>query len=67
MSYWLERPADSQLAITRSCLKTVSMLLSRYSKEPPDGVVPFKSQAKMEQWFKLMIDHVLPEDMRWKE
>jgi len=63
---WYETP-EGKIQSMQMSLQIISMLLGQYSKEPPDGVVPFKSQAEMAHWFKLMIDHLLPEDMRWKE
>ena len=48
-------------------LRIASMLLSKYSYDPPKGVRPFETTQEMAQYFKLLIDTMLPEELRYKE
>ena len=48
-------------------LRITSMLLSKYSYDPPKGVQPFKTTQEMAHYFKLLIDTMLPEELRYKE
>ena len=50
-----------------SCLQIPSMLLSKYSQDPPKDVRPIENIQEMAKYFKLLIDSILPEDMRYKE
>ena len=63
---WLDKPAEEQLLDIRACLRTISMIMSLYELGPDKAaVLPFKSQEEMAGFFKMMINHLLPEKDRY--
>lgn len=63
---WYETP-ENKLSNIQQGLRITSMLLSKYSYDPPEGVQPFKTTQEMAKYFKLLIDTMLPEELRYKE
>jgi len=63
---WFNKPAEEQLHDIRASLRTISMLMSLYELGPDKAaVLPFKSQEEMAGFFKMMINHLLPEKDRY--
>lgn len=63
---WFNKPAEEQLHDIRASLRTISMLMSLYELGPDKAaVLPFKSQEEMASFFKMMINHLLPEEDRY--
>ncbi len=63
---WHETP-EGKIQSMQMSLQIISMLLGKYSQDNPTCLRPFKTPAEMAQYFKLMIDILLPEEMRYKE
>lgn len=51
----------------QSSLRIMDMLLEKYSHDPPQGVVPFKTTQEMAKYFKSFTELLLPKEMIYKE